>query len=102
VVDRFKSLFSMIRERWPRTPVYCVSMKPSPSRQLLLSQMMDANERIRKFLSGKKRTAYIDVYHEMIDDEGKPKAELFSEDNLHMKKEGYLIWQRVIRPYLLK
>jgi lysophospholipase L1-like esterase len=38
----------------------------------------------------------------MIDDEGKPIAELFGEDNLHMNKKGYTIWKRAIEPYLKK
>ena len=102
VVERFKTLFNLIRRKLPKTPIYFISMKPSPSRQLMLENFRIANEGIRKFLVKKKRTGYIDVYKEMIDDEGKPRAELFLNDNLHMKKEGYVIWQRIIAPYLIK
>ena len=38
----------------------------------------------------------------MIDDEGKPITELFLEDQLHMNKKGYGIWQKSIEPYLSK
>jgi lysophospholipase L1-like esterase len=38
----------------------------------------------------------------MIDDEGKPVADLFGDDNLHMNKKGYAIWKKVIEPYLKK
>lgn len=102
VVGRFKILFALIRKKLPRTPVAFISLKPSPSRQMLLAKMIDANAQIQKFLQGQKRAVFIDVYKEMITDEGKPRAELFIEDNLHMNKQGYMIWQRTIEPYLVK
>src|SRR3989337_931862 len=37
VFNRFKQLFTIIRNRYPKVKVTYVSMKPSPSRQLLLS-----------------------------------------------------------------
>lgn len=102
VARRFARLFEMIREKFPRTQISYVSMKPSPSRQLLLSKMMRGNELIKKFLASKRRTGYIDVYREMIDDEGKPRTDIFLEDNLHMNKDGYAIWKKLITPHLIK
>ena len=102
VFNRFKQLFTIIRNRYPKVKVTYVSMKPSPSRQLLLSKMINGNELIKKYLSSKKRTSYVDVYMEMIDDEGKPRPDLFLDDNLHMNKTGYAIWQKLIEPHLLK
>jgi lysophospholipase L1-like esterase len=102
VVNRFKILFDLIRKRLPLTPIAYISMKPSPSRQLLLSKMIDGNTRIQKFLQTKKRSVFIDVYKEMINDEGKPRPELFLADQLHMNKQGYAIWQKLIEPHLLK
>ena len=102
VFQRFEKLFGMIRKRLPKTSVLYVSIKPSPSRQNLLTKMREANELIRNFLKKKKRTAFVDIYPDMINDEGKPRPELFIADQLHMNKEGYLIWQKAIKPYLLK
>ena len=102
VFNRFKQLFTIIRNRYPKVKVTYVSMKPSPSRQLLLSKMINGNELIKKYLSSKKRTSYVDVYLEMIDDEGKPRPDLFLDDNLHMNKTGYAIWQKLIEHHLLK
>jgi lysophospholipase L1-like esterase len=77
-------------------------MKPSPSRELLLTKMIKGNELIKKYLSAKKKTAYINVYNEMIDDEGKPRTDIFLDDNLHMSRDGYAIWKKLIQPYLPK
>lgn len=102
VLARFKQMFSLIREKLPRVPVVFISIKPSPSRQLLQERMREANALIRAFLRKQKRTTFIDVYKEMIDDEGKPVMGLFLEDNLHMNRKGYLIWQKLMEPHLMK
>jgi lysophospholipase L1-like esterase len=102
VFNRFVTLYNLIRKKYKYASIVYISMKPSPSRQLMLGRMRDGNALIRDFLKNKKRTSYIDVYKEMIDDGGKPLPELFREDNLHMNSKGYAIWQKLIQPYLLK
>lgn len=102
VFTRFRLLFNRIRAELPGVHIVYVSMKPSPSRQLLLVRMRDGNALIRGFLKKRKHTGYVDVYGEMIDDEGRPVADLFLDDQLHMNKKGYAIWQKLIEPHLLK
>jgi lysophospholipase L1-like esterase len=102
VFNRFTQWFNRVRKKFPQISIVYISMKPSPSRQLLLGKMREGNMRIENFLKKQKRTRFVDVYKEMVDDEGKPIADLFLEDNLHMNKKGYAIWQKVIEPYLLK
>jgi hypothetical protein len=43
VLSRFKHMFSLIREKLPRVPIVFISIKPSPSRQLLQVKMREAN-----------------------------------------------------------
>ncbi|RYF95882.1 MAG: G-D-S-L family lipolytic protein [Chitinophagaceae bacterium] len=102
VANRFYELFQLIRKKLPKAQVTFISMKPSPSREFALPRLRAANDMIRTFLATKKRTTYVDVYKEMITDEGKPRPELFLTDNLHMNRAGYDIWIRLMQPYLLK
>lgn len=102
IAERFKTLFSMIRHRFPRVPIVFVSLKPSPSRQHLMSKMVEANTAIRQFLKRKKKATFIDVYHPMLADDGKPRPDIFLGDKLHMNAQGYAIWQKLIEPHLLK
>jgi lysophospholipase L1-like esterase len=102
VYNRFVQLFNLIRNKFPNVSIVYISMKPSPSRQLLMPKYREGNAMIQKFLKTKRQTGFIDVYKEMIDDEGRPRPELFVEDNLHMNKTGYGIWKKVIEPYLKK
>ncbi len=102
VVERFKTLFYLIRNQLPGVPILFVNLKPSPSRQKLWPAMLEANVRIRQFLKQRRRTAYADVYHAMLNSDGTLIPGLFLEDNLHMTAKGYAIWQKIIKPYLLK
>jgi lysophospholipase L1-like esterase len=79
-----------------------VSIKPSPSRERLMPEMEKANSLIKNFLRHQKNAAFIDVYHAMLNKDGKPDKSIFQEDELHMNAKGYAIWQKIIQPYLLK
>lgn len=102
VFHRFKKLYSMIRVKMPQVPVDFISLKPSPSRARLKSKMLEANSLIKKYLAKQKNTSFIDVYHKMLNEDGKPKPEIYVEDSLHMNAKGYAIWQKIIEPYLVK
>lgn len=102
IVSRFKRLHALIRQRLPKTSVVYVSMKPSPSREKYLGIMKDANAQIKKYIRKKKRTAYVDVFHAMLNKDGSIKTEIFLSDRLHMNKDGYKIWQPILQPYLKK
>jgi lysophospholipase L1-like esterase len=102
VVERFKTLFGMIRAKYKRVPVAFVSMKPSPSRQKFLAKYVAANAAIKDFLAAQKRTAYIDVYTPMLQPDGSVMTDIFKSDNLHMNAKGYAIWKQVMEPYLLQ
>jgi lysophospholipase L1-like esterase len=102
VYRRFQDLFTLVRKKLPAVPIAYISMKPSPSRQSLMPKMQQGNKLIRDFLKKKRKTAFIDVYRLMIDNNGNPRAELFKSDQLHMNEKGYAIWKKAILPYLLK
>lgn len=102
VFHRFKKLFLLIRKKLPHVPVVFISLKPSPSRALLMPKMTAANLMIKKYIGKKSRTAFVDVYYKMLNPNGKPMDEIFREDKLHMNAKGYAIWQKAIKPYLIK
>lgn len=100
VVDRFTSLFELLRRELPRARITFVSMKPSPSRQHLMPKIKAANDAIRDYLQDKRRADYVSIWEPMLDADGNPRKELFREDMLHMNADGYSIWQKALEPYL--
>lgn len=102
VFDRFQHLFTMIRKELPDAAVAFVSIKPSPSRAHLIPKVIAANDMIKTFLSKQSKSAYIDVFSSMVDQQGNPNPDLFVDDKLHMNQKGYAIWVQVIEPHLVK
>lgn len=102
ILQRFKRLHSLIRDKYPFISIVYISMKPSPSREKYLPVMKKGNKLIKKFTKKKKNTAFADVYHHMLTKKGDIIKEIFLPDNLHMNKKGYQIWQPIIEPFLLK
>lgn len=100
--DRFKILFKLIRKKLPEVPISFISIKPSISREKLMPQMAYTNQLIKVFLSAQAKTSFIDVYHPMLQANGKPITDIFLADNLHMNAKGYEIWKNAITPYLIK
>jgi len=102
VVERFKTLFGMIRKKLGHVPVVFVSLKPSPSRSRLFPKMKEVNEQVNLFLKKDKNAAFADVYSKMLDAGGQPMKDIFLSDSLHMNAKGYAIWKPVIEPLLVK
>ncbi|UQB69956.1 GDSL-type esterase/lipase family protein [Epilithonimonas zeae] len=100
VLERFKTFFGKIRAKYPKVPVAYVSIKYSPSREQFWPQMKELNQSIQAYLKTQKRAKYIDITKVMNDENGKVKTDIFKEDMLHMKPEGYRLWAKVIEPYL--
>jgi len=102
VFRRFTTLFNLIRKKIPNVPIVFISIKPSPNRWFLRQKMIAANTKIKNFLKAKPKTAFVDVYHKMLGDDGKPLKDIFLGDSLHMNAKGYVIWQKELKPHLLK
>ena len=99
---RFMQLFTLIRKQLPQAKITYVSIKPSPSRWQLKEKMMASNKFIRKFLKRKPNTSFVDVWPKMLGSDKQPLKGIFLEDQLHMNPTGYNIWQKAIKPHLLK
>jgi lysophospholipase L1-like esterase len=102
VISRVKKLFQMIRNKLPEANIAYVSIKPSPSRIRFMPKEVIANKAIKEFLAEQKNTAFIDVYHLMLTETGRPMPSIFLSDSLHMNASGYSIWKKAIEPVLIK
>lgn len=102
VLSRFKILFALIRDRYPKLEILFLSIKPSPSRRHLLPAVIESNQLIKQFLKSESKTKYIDVFNKMLMPDGNVRTDIWLVDSLHMNAEGYKIWQKVLKPYLAK
>lgn len=101
VMAQARLLRKKIEQALPGTPVVFISVKPSVSRWHLRKEYIKFNKSLKKFSKRTAQTEYADVWSAMLDENGVVRNDIFLKDNLHMKPEGYKIWQKVLAPYLL-
>ena len=102
VLADFQAFVEKAHQVLPRTTVIFISISTSPRRFHEIGTVQKANELISAFIAQNKKLKlkFIDVFHLVIDADGKPKPELYRADNLHMNASGYALWIPFIKPYL--
>jgi hypothetical protein len=99
VIADFDSFMQMKSKQLRDTPVFFVSLKPSKARFAQLHAQSEVNAAIRERAAKRSDLHYIDVVPAMLEN-GKPK-DIFEADGLHMTREGYLLWTKIVRDTLL-
>ena len=102
VATKFESLIALLHQELPRARIYCLAVKPSPSRWALWPKMVKLNAAMQALCERDPLLTYVDVATPMLDADGQPRASLYKADKLHMTRKGYDVWTRVIRPALLE
>ncbi len=101
VADEFKKLWVMIHRELPKTFIYYMSVKPSPSRSKYILEFNKANKLVKNYLAGKANSIYIDMGTVICKEHTtQPDSSLFERDYLHLNNKGYDKWQKVLAPYL--
>lgn len=95
-----KKLHRMIRDDLPDTKIVYISPKPSIRRWNLKSRYEKLNGKLERFSERQNNTEFADVWNAMLDENGMVFQDVFLEDNLHMNKKGYDIWEAVLNDYL--
>lgn len=96
-LSRYKKFCNALLKSQPDIRIYIISIKPSIARMNLWPKMLEANELLKKYADGNPAVSYIDVASPMLNEDGSPKAELLSNDKLHMSRDGYKLWGEIIR-----
>jgi len=98
VVSDFERFMRLKTEKLgAATPVYFVSLKPSPLREAQKTQQDAVNAKVQAMSRTRKDLRYIDVAGPMLGPDGEPR-DVFLADGLHMTPAGYAIWTKVVRP----
>ncbi len=96
-------IFKELTEQYlPKTKIFFISIKPSPSREEYLSKMKETNELIKQYCIKNKGLYYIDITKPMFTENGQIREDIFRNDRLHMNEKGYKIWGEIIKEALLK
>lgn len=100
VAGDFEDFVAAVRASRPATRIAYIGAAPNPSRWHLREQMLDLNARVRDYAKTADRLDYIDVWSAMLGADGRPKAGIYLDDELHMNAKGYAIWKDLVGRYL--
>ena len=89
-----------IRKQYRKTPVYWVAITPVNSRINVMDKVADMNRRWKEEFSQQKKIRLIETTAAFLGADGKPRAELFINDQLHLNREGYKLWSSIIHKVL--
>ena len=94
----FRSLADKVEALGP-IPFGFISVKPSPARFPIVDRIRRLNDLVRREIEARPSGYYVDVFPAMLDAAGKPRPELYSDDGLHLNRDGYRLWGRLLDPY---
>jgi lysophospholipase L1-like esterase len=99
VLSFFRALAAKVDRDLGSIEVAFISVKPSPARFDLMNRIRKTNRLIQDDLAARPNYYFINVFDAMLDREGRPQPELFTEDGLHMSPAGYALWTKLLSPY---
>ncbi|MCS6839141.1 MAG: SGNH/GDSL hydrolase family protein [Roseiflexus sp.] len=100
IVRSLRAMLSRIDTTLGPIPVAYISIKPSLARWSLRDKIQRVNNAARALMEQRPSGYYVDVYTSMLGPDGRPRAELFDADGLHLSAKGYQMWTRILRPYV--
>ena len=102
VLDHYRLLFDRLAADYPGVPVYFLSWKYSECRASLRTAQKLVNDIMRDYASSSSQVTFVDVNSTLLMPDGSINRNLFESDDLHINREGYLLWTSVLKPYLLE
>ena len=80
--------------------MFVIGIKPSVAREYLKEEELSYNKSIQDMSRSDDLLTFIDVWDEMLTDDGKPNPDLYVDDGLHMNEKGYVVWTKLVRENL--
>lgn len=96
VLGWFRSLADKVQTALGPIPFGFLSVKPSPARAGILDRIIRLNDMVRREIESREAGYFVDVLPAMLDNSGRPRAELFLADGLHLNREGYRLWGQLL------
>ena len=100
VLENYRKFAKLAHDKFPKSKLLYVSLKPSPSRWQINDKFRKTNDLIKAEIAKDNRAEFVDVWSPMLGANGEPKPEIFLEDKLHLNERGYAIWREVLAEYL--
>ncbi len=98
VMDAVLDMLELVRSRDPDATLIVLSIKSSPRRWSLRESIARTNVLLRDRARSEPGLEYVDVAFALLDEDGRPRAEFFDPDGLHLNEDGYRTWSAIVGP----
>jgi lysophospholipase L1-like esterase len=102
IIQNYRTILKVVQTKSPETQIYVQSVLPVGKNVIFKhdnEKIMPLNIEIEKLCS-EMQVTYIDLYSSFIDEAGYLNP-AYTNDNLHLLGEGYLLWREIIKSYVL-
>mgnify|MGYP001212374453 CR=1 FL=1 len=101
ILEDYMIFVDRVHSQLPNTQIIFIPIKPSLKRWALWNEMKEANMLVRNYSKESPLLHYIDTASPMLNSNFLPKRSLFVSDSLHLSKDGYDLWSRILEPLLI-
>jgi len=98
----FKEFVATVRTRLPDTEIVFISWNATPSRWKQNDKEQTYNRLVKEFCKQSSHLQYCEMSDAVLDQNGRPRPELFQSDQLHFNAAGNKLLAERVRPFLPK
>ena len=96
VLELFKYVVQVIREKYADMPITWLEISPSEKRWSVWNKIQEANRLIKEYCQSQKNMFFIASSDKFLGSDGEPIKKYYRDDKLHYNEEGYKIWGKNI------
>ena len=96
VLELYKYVVQVLREKYPTLPITWLAISPSEKRWAAWDKVTEANELIKAYCASDPNLHYLDAGKEFLGADGKPLTKYYLKDHLHYNEQGYKVWGAAI------
>lgn len=97
VIQWLRSIVDVSRAHQPDASIFVIEITPSASRYDAWPKIRDVNAALREFCLTEAKTTFIPTAQYYLDAQNQPRVELFRDDRLHLNRDGYRLWAKLIK-----
>jgi hypothetical protein len=97
VLRLVKFVTKEIRKSHEKVPIFFIETTPTSKRWKVWDKISKANDLIENYTSKSENLYYINTRSFYIGSDGIPNDSLFVKDKLHLNREGYKLWGKIIK-----
>lgn len=102
VLEYFKYVVKVIREKYPTTPIAWLQISPSEKRWGAWDKVKAANSLIKNYCETQQQLYFVSFENSFLDQDKQPIKSYYLPDKLHYNEEGYKVWGAAIKDQFFK